>query len=77
MYSKSSLTEEQKVLYDDLYIKSKELYPDLIEEMYERVICCYILHDLNDEVFEKMLKNKKSCNKEEETTRDNETNEIL
>jgi hypothetical protein len=67
MTLKDKLSVDERAIYDDLYIKSKELYPNLIEDMYEQAIVYYIKSGLNDDCFQELIeKNKKSSVKEEE-----------
>lgn len=72
---RDKLNEDEKAIFDDLYIKSKELYPNLLNEMYENVIYFYIINGCNDDCFNKLIEeneNKKSSNNTEDNDKANE-----
>lgn len=73
---RESLTDEEKELYDEYMLKSKELYPGLVDEIYSLTIHYYIKSGLKDDCFHKLEENKKSTDNVEIKEKD-ECNEIL
>ena len=65
--NRKNLSNDEKLIYDDLYEKAKKLYPDIpMPEMYDIAIAFYIKSGCNDNCFDELMKEKNvDINKEE------------
>ena len=65
--NREKLTNDEKLIYDDLYEKSKKLYPDIpAEEMYDVAIAFYIKSGCRDNCFDELMKKNVNIDKEQE-----------
>lgn len=65
--NREKLSDDEKLIYDDLYEKSKKLYPDIpMEEMYDVAISFYIKSGCRNDCFDELMKEKNvDINKED------------